>query len=199
MGHRPGKKINMNTKYKVMIGNFNVEFTFASSVHQQVALNIIRDLLVSAANKVTSGVGASGLSDGEVVTKLLQSDFYNRAQLMNSGYSYSNPQYTNILKLFRDGYTYKLAVWGSEGTMALYNGALTYFSAQNHVPAKPTWEQWKDKNVRFTYMGGSTSGEKRLVKVSAYEDGSLKGIDLAKGEFRQFKVDKIKDIVEVKL
>lgn len=196
MGHRPGKKINMSNKYKVMVGSYNLEFTFGADVTQQAALNSIKNSLYTALTRVTS----SSFNDGEIVTNLVRYDTYGRSKLITNAYSYSPPQYTNIVKLTYENYGYKLQVWGPNGIgLALYNGSLSYFDATTHVPAKATWEQWKDKNVRFTYMGGSTSGEKRIVKVSAYEDGSLKGVDLAKGEFRQFKTDKIKDIVEVKL
>lgn len=184
----------MKNKYKVMVGNYAVAFTFNEYTSQQSALNAIGVALREAATRTYAGLNG-GLDSEMFVTNLIRraagADLVNRYD--------SNVTWVNQLTLTLEAYTYKLYVYSANGYNVLWSGSLNYFEATKHISNVPAFQSYKDKTVRFTYTGGSVPNEKRLVKVTAYEDGCLKGTDLAKGEFRQFKTDKIKDIVEVKL
>lgn len=168
----------MSNKYRVNVGEFNLDFTFTEYVSQGSALNMIRDQLLSAINQA---VGTS-LNAGAVVTRLLS----NRANIILVDSNYTAPSgYTNILRLTYDNWTYKLAVLDAQG-VNLWSGAIIYFNSEKHLTT-PIDANLKGKLVRFTYLGGTSPNTTRLVKVKDCVHGTLHGTDLLKGKPRQFK------------
>lgn len=180
----------MSQFYRVEVGNFSLEFAYVKEVGQQFALNAIRLALNSALNSQSS----STFQPAIVVSKLLRNN--SNTTLVEKCTASNSP--TNTLRLTLETWTYKLYVYGAQGAM-IWNGALNYFDATKDIKTVLPLSSYKDKVVRFEYAGGSNPKATRLVKVASVEDGHLKGTDLVKGEYRQFKEGLISKLVEVKI
>jgi len=175
------------SKFRVTVGMFAVDFTFADTIGQIAGLNTVQSALMQAVQGVAS---PSNLDASKIVGNLIKK--YDNVSLVDRN---ASGNYIHRLTLTLEGWTYKLYVYNESGFNLLWQGALSSFSAT--TTQIKSYTQLKNKVIRFKYEAGSDPGATRLVKVKGVEGNMLHAHDLVKNEHRQFVLEKISGVQEV--